>query len=185
MQGSIASEVVEHMLDEMIRGVESKRSVTFDYAHLKYEKYGRGACVMIFNDKHLLESTGWPLVYVASCHVQTYNHHELLASVSSYDPHESFVMYTIYKGSLGMRDRLVILNKRDVAETAGDERKNDTTGCFVLHDKRCHYCTASPTTLFACAKCKVTKYCNKQCQTKDWPDHKPTCTSIQNMLSSC
>ena len=34
--------------------------------------------------------------------------------------------------------------------------------------------------LSACSRCKLIKYCSKECQTQDWKKHKSICNSITN-----
>ena len=43
-----------------------------------------------------------------------------------------------------------------------------------LTKARCGSC-ASPRPKYACAGCKTTTYCNKQCQAKDWQRHQHVC----------
>lgn len=41
--------------------------------------------------------------------------------------------------------------------------------------KKCYYCGNSGGKLSYCSRCRMIKYCNKECQIKDWTNHKKTC----------
>ena len=47
--------------------------------------------------------------------------------------------------------------------------------------KVCEYCKKRPKTkednLKVCSKCNITAYCNRECQVKDWENHKVICKS--------
>uniref|UniRef100_A0A7S0R3V4 MYND-type domain-containing protein n=1 Tax=Chlamydomonas leiostraca TaxID=1034604 RepID=A0A7S0R3V4_9CHLO len=42
----------------------------------------------------------------------------------------------------------------------------------------CAACGAQPDKLQQCARCKVVKYCGRDCQTRDWPNHKLMCRQL-------
>ena len=42
----------------------------------------------------------------------------------------------------------------------------------------CATCGKESAWLYFCAACKVTRYCNEICQTKDWEKHKETCVGL-------
>lgn len=42
----------------------------------------------------------------------------------------------------------------------------------------CFNCHAKPGKLSACSGCKKVRYCNKECQSKDWPKHKFVCKTL-------
>lgn len=44
----------------------------------------------------------------------------------------------------------------------------------------CLICEKINETMYNCAKCKVARYCSKECQSSDWPSHKDTCIIIVN-----
>ena len=48
----------------------------------------------------------------------------------------------------------------------------------------CHACqkAAQDTTLKKCSRCKKVKYCSKECQVKDWKNHKKHCRKIVKVL---
>ncbi len=46
----------------------------------------------------------------------------------------------------------------------------------LVHDLGCTIC-GSPTKS-RCAQCHSVSYCGKECQSKDWKTHKPTCRSL-------
>ncbi|CAL6084910.1 MYND_finger domain-containing protein [Hexamita inflata] len=47
------------------------------------------------------------------------------------------------------------------------------------YDKVFPMCTCGQTAKFRCAKCKQIWYCGRECQVKDWKEHKKTCGSTQ------
>ena len=59
------------------------------------------------------------------------------------------------------------------------QRKEDEKAC---KDKksRCEICYNKG--LFMCGKCKYTKYCGKECQTKDWQSHKIECKLLRGHI---
>ena len=48
----------------------------------------------------------------------------------------------------------------------------------------CSYCNKSPLHLRKCTWCGKVQYCNRDCQAKDWPEHKKVCTDAMK-LQSC
>jgi len=52
--------------------------------------------------------------------------------------------------------------------------KDERTGKCTLCSK-----TAEDASLFNCSKCGLIKYCSKDCQVKDWPDHKSLCKELR------
>ena len=48
-------------------------------------------------------------------------------------------------------------------------------------ENMCHACqkAAQDTTLKKCSRCKKVKYCSKECQVKDWKNHKKHCRKIE------
>jgi hypothetical protein len=52
----------------------------------------------------------------------------------------------------------------------------------------CRCCTVAPTEpkIFSlCGKCKFVYYCSKECQKKNWPEHKLECTVIDHVNNVC
>lgn len=39
----------------------------------------------------------------------------------------------------------------------------------------CAACAAHKDNMNRCSRCGITRYCSKECQTRDWPEHKLTC----------
>ena len=48
-----------------------------------------------------------------------------------------------------------------------------------LLPRRCSYCFRSGFRLQRCSACKQVKYCQADCQRKDWPQHKDECKALQ------
>ena len=56
--------------------------------------------------------------------------------------------------------------------------------CKYLQKGKCHACGAIPapgSKLQACSRCKKGCYCNRDCQTADWPEHKAVCKMLQEV----
>lgn len=52
----------------------------------------------------------------------------------------------------------------------------DTSGTMEADSSvRCRECGNASGTLLRCSKCKLAKYCSRECQKKDWPLHKTQC----------
>jgi SET and MYND domain-containing protein len=53
----------------------------------------------------------------------------------------------------------------------------------VLHVKfwesRCFSCMKKTGVLLKCASCKQVSYCDRNCQKKDWKDHKDECAALK------
>ncbi|KAI0798254.1 hypothetical protein C8Q75DRAFT_708684 [Abortiporus biennis] len=45
-----------------------------------------------------------------------------------------------------------------------------------MDEKKCHACGKKEGSLKQCGKCHSTRYCSSECQRKDWPAHKKTCS---------
>lgn len=50
-------------------------------------------------------------------------------------------------------------------------------------DERCSSCLKQNSQLKCCSKCKLVKYCSKDCQTRSWSIHKVTCNHISSLTS--
>ncbi|CAF1210341.1 unnamed protein product [Didymodactylos carnosus] len=49
----------------------------------------------------------------------------------------------------------------------------------ILHNQQCVVCSKSTTN--TCGKCKAMAYCSRDCQTKDWSEHKKTCKKFEDL----
>ena len=45
---------------------------------------------------------------------------------------------------------------------------------------KCATCGKASVWLYFCEACKVTRYCNEKCQTKDWKNHKDICIGLRH-----
>lgn len=60
------------------------------------------------------------------------------------------------------------------------------------YEKKCWSCKKSSSELTtetdkkiqSCSACKVATYCSRDCQKKDWSQHKPNCTKLKNEAES-
>jgi hypothetical protein len=55
----------------------------------------------------------------------------------------------------------------------------------ITPQNRCHFCDYKPPPrdskkLLRCSACKAVKYCDRDCQSKDWKFHKKGCALIQS-----
>ncbi len=56
----------------------------------------------------------------------------------------------------------------------------------ITPQNRCHFCDHIPPkwdktkTLLRCSACKAVKYCDRECQSKDWKFHKKGCALIRS-----
>lgn len=48
--------------------------------------------------------------------------------------------------------------------------------------QQCASCSSATASLRACARCKVTRYCSKDCQAAHWAAHKPDCKRANYIL---
>jgi hypothetical protein len=46
--------------------------------------------------------------------------------------------------------------------------------------KRCHTCKNKNVALVCCSRCKAVQYCGKECQKKDWKEHKKACSNLKD-----
>ena len=51
---------------------------------------------------------------------------------------------------------------------------------FLATKPRCSFCDNFSDALKKCKRCGVAQYCGKECQTKDWPQHKMECNKAQS-----
>jgi hypothetical protein len=49
----------------------------------------------------------------------------------------------------------------------------------------CRCCSKPGSSLLACSRCKVTYYCGRECQTKDWKEHKKVCSQTPVAADCC
>lgn len=67
-----------------------------------------------------------------------------------------------------------ILQSADTLKPRAEERPDDNDRT-AARNERCGHCSAFHKDLKACAKCGTVKYCNRECQSKDWKGHKHDC----------
>ena len=63
-------------------------------------------------------------------------------------------------------------------------RVRDPFNSPITPQNKCHFCDYKPhgakTTLLRCSACKAVKYCDRECQSKDWKFHKKGCALIRS-----
>ncbi|KAF9553409.1 hypothetical protein CPC08DRAFT_822323 [Agrocybe pediades] len=70
----------------------------------------------------------------------------------------------------------------ELQETAPSMMQKSSLARLARELKQCQHCFKSDTDdkkLLACAKCKRSYYCNRDCQMGNWPEHKSICKMIQ------
>ncbi|KAG2386673.1 hypothetical protein C9374_002417 [Naegleria lovaniensis] len=60
----------------------------------------------------------------------------------------------------------------------GNEEKNEHPSKVAKAERLCAFCNSHSETMSKCSKCKTVIYCGKQCQIKDWRNHKVFCNSL-------
>lgn len=62
--------------------------------------------------------------------------------------------------------------------------KRPSRGLFMTPDstrlESCMICQTNDVPLFTCANCRAPIYCNRACQSKDWPRHRLQCSTEKN-----
>ena len=64
----------------------------------------------------------------------------------------------------------------DELARAETERKNSILGY------KCHFCARIDKDLLKCSSCKEVRYCNRDCQGKDWQKHQSECKRVKMVL---
>lgn len=58
-----------------------------------------------------------------------------------------------------------------------EEKQEAKTSSMSPVEKSCNACGSREEPLKTCSRCKITRYCSKECQKSDWKKHKGSCTS--------
>ncbi|KAH9488990.1 hypothetical protein Btru_041469 [Bulinus truncatus] len=64
-----------------------------------------------------------------------------------------------------------------------DKTSNDSEDRPKILEK-CFYCKKESYTMLKCSRCRAGRYCNKECQKKDFPSHKKGCARVARFLSA-
>jgi hypothetical protein len=51
-----------------------------------------------------------------------------------------------------------------------------------MAEKECAACSATPTALLRCSRCQEVWYCSKDCQRRDWSEHKQRCGAAKELF---
>ncbi|CAB9526236.1 expressed unknown protein [Seminavis robusta] len=95
--------------------------------------------------------------------------------------------------SMGIERDPVAMEKYNVDCAAGDVGKYAPMGGFpgglegaldspITPMNQCHFCDnkgTANTKLLRCSRCKVVKYCGRECQKNDWKFHSKDCPLLQ------
>ncbi|KAJ7577397.1 hypothetical protein C8J56DRAFT_970759 [Mycena floridula] len=103
------------------------------------------------------------------------------AEAAQSDRHEallfrtSYIVYTLngmIDAHLGrpMEKNILVQSRSRCKHSAATEAGPKQYGCFY-----CQTRTSKKCTLKQCGRCKTVWYCSRECQAKDWKDHKKTC----------
>ncbi|KAG6909321.1 hypothetical protein DXG01_001120 [Tephrocybe rancida] len=67
-------------------------------------------------------------------------------------------------------------NKEDFKKMAPSKQEAKKNLAQAREERRCHRCgVVGADGLKICGKCKFSRYCSRECQTADWPEHKKSC----------
>ena len=54
---------------------------------------------------------------------------------------------------------------------------------IAISKPQCALCGKNLNIMKKCARCMSFTYCDKICQTKDWPNHKKVCVSVKDNIN--
>lgn len=152
---------------------QSKR--IFETVYVDYTSQGRGALLVPLTKEHFAGLGGFSGMYTPETKLQSFG--EVAQSVATYDPTTSFVVCVLFNEKSKALYKTACIHKDTVLPI--EKSGGIAEPCITINTERCNYCSACTTTLAKCGLCKCTAYCSKNCQTKDWPDHKPICKTLQ------
>ena len=72
---------------------------------------------------------------------------------------------------------------RPNSTASADEGGGRTGGGGLVRICRC--CSKPGSSLLACSRCKLAYYCGRECQTKDWKEHKKSCSQAPVAADCC
>jgi hypothetical protein len=158
----------------------------FDIENFKSPYEFALAIHLYFNSKHMLEFAGQKIVHVFEykklCDMSYFKEitPQVIASKSRYwntpstqdfDVENQVAIIIACKET--NENELHIVPLENVKKMAHVERT-----IMITKKNGCNHCGKKDIKLKSCAKCKIVKYCSKECQCADWNNHKQTCKLI-------
>jgi hypothetical protein len=101
-------------------------------------------------------------------------------------PHRPLQLFIAYRLKHAFEEIAAAMAEIGIAcELEDKENAKRTAAAHGTHykgknlDHECNTCGATPPALSKCAACGAVKYCSKECQKKDWKQHKKVCKPKQ------
>ncbi len=104
--------------------------------------------------------------------VSNYDQEQTVLLMGSYRKHEVLVEVPLGRPVCNDLGDVMVPGRRLMGCAPEDIRR---TVEAVTRGELCNGCGAHSKALKACSRCRKARYCNKQCQIIDWPNHKQVC----------
>ena len=183
-----APTIIQRLLDFAFDEVMALSKTTHDSAHHEYCNSGRGAYLIPLDESHFLHKKNFAMLYARQKDLLSLDCPTLHEFVALYDPLNQFVIFPFFKnGDITLwKPSILHHDAYQVASVQKDcnNQKIDPNPVTTIDITRCNYCTATLSKLKYCAKCRHAAYCSRECQTKDWTDHKPMCGTIKDIAEN-
>lgn len=165
----------------VIKEVYRLSKSTYESAFYEHERFGRGAYVIILNEGHLFHKKQFAMLYSKQKDLLMYGCSFLDNFVQTYDPLFQCVIFLSFTNGEMLMCKSYIVNRDDYQMQPVQKTRMDDKAIQTIDTSHCNYCTRTSTALKYCGKCRVTAYCSRECQLKDWSDHKPMCNTLQDL----
>lgn len=155
----------------------------------EFQKTGRGAMVVIVRSlQEATIGTEFPISWMTKKALEEnglFQHMpKLVPHLDSYDPVMDALVAVMIFSDEGAVTRTLKLRGRfdDLNATPAPKTSNLKPRIGPIRMRTCAHCGKAPEKLFRCSKCKVTMYCNKECQHAHWAhSHKSQCGAMSRL----